>query len=484
MSKQTSRPSFHLDQGNDTPLYLQLAEALRKAIRDETFSPGDRLPSIRALADAAAVNPATAVAAYRILEKEGTVLAKAGSGVYVTDLSKNDALAELALGRVVVPPGAIDMAAGSPSPDLFPALDFKELAAEVLERDGGRAFGYTESSGYPPFREAAARFLSDFQGFTPAIEDLLVVSGAQQGIDLAAKTLVGSRDTVAVESPTYRGAASVFWSRGASTVGIPLEGDGMDLSALEEVAQKGHLRLVYVIPRYQNPTTICWSREKMLGLLALAERYDFFVLEDDFVSDLWYDQAPEPASLKALDNHDRVIYVRSFSKVLLPGLRLGFVVSPACFRGALDAAKRVTDIATDGLAQRIVDLYLRRGLHLDQRQRLRAHFHALYQATVAGLRNLAPQGISFCPPGGGLHLWVRLPLGMTGTQLYRDALARGCVVVPEGVYSANEGDRESRDEHLRLSFASLGIDEAKRGIRILEGLIARPSGPRSVLPLL
>lgn len=481
MAGSEKRPQFILDQGSETPLYLQLADALRRVLREGTYAPGARLPSIRALSDGAAVNPATVVSAYRILEREGAVFARAGSGVYAAEL-RNDALTELALGRVLVPPGAIDLAAGSPSPELFPVLDFKGLAAEVLERDGGRAFAYREGPGYPPFRESAARYLAETQGFSPESEDLLVVSGAQQGIDLAAKAVLDPRDTVAVERPSYRGALAVFWSRGAATEDIAIDGEGMDLNALEAVAKGGRLRLVYVIPRYQNPTTLCWSEARMRGLLDLAERYGFYVLEDDPVSNLVYGTRPTPPNLKSLDSGDRVIYVRSFSKVLLPGIRLGFVVAPRALRPAMDAAKRATDIATDGLLQRIVDLYLRRGLHRDQERRLVAHFRGVYGAALSALAPLLGRGARLAPPGGGLHLWLELPEGIGGVAAYASALERGCVVVPEAVYG--EG-ADAPDRHLRISFASVDEAGARRGVALLsDALASLGSGDPAVLPLL
>jgi DNA-binding transcriptional MocR family regulator len=381
---------------SETPLYLQLAEALRGAIRGGDYPVGERLPSIRHLADAAGVNPATAVSAYRILEKEGWVEARAGSGVYARTPdgaedppegsfparrgkpawdgghgSPDAALTDMAAGKVLVPPGVLDMAAGAPSPALFPTEAFKELLNEVLDRDHGWAFGYQESAGWPPFREAIAEYLRTAHGIGAEASDIRVVSGAQQGIDLAAKALLGPRDSVAVETPTYRGALSVFWSRGAETLPIPVGPGGMDLHALERAVRERRPRLAYAIPRYQNPTTICWDQGIMRGFLELASRYGFYILEDDLLSDLSYGPRREPTCLKAMDVEDRVIYVRGFSKVLMPGLRLGAVLAPKALRDRFEAAKRATDISTDGLTQRALDLYLRRGLHRAQLDRPR-----------------------------------------------------------------------------------------------------------------
>jgi DNA-binding transcriptional MocR family regulator len=507
--------SIQLSVDSETPLYLQLADSLRREIRSGEYPDGERLPSIRRLADGAGVNPATAVSAYRILEKEGWVEARAGSGVYARSeggspggggsrggagteraagpgafgIGADAALGDLSAGKVVVPPGVLDMAAGAPSPDLFPTAEFKDLMNEVLDRDGGWAFGYQESAGWPPFREAIAEYLRSAHGLKADSSDIRVVSGAQQGIDLAAKALLGPRDSVAVEGPTYRGALAVFWSRGAETLPVPVGADGMDIGTLERVVREKRPRLVYVIPRYQNPTTVCWSAESMRGLLDLASSHDFYVLEDDLLSDLSYGPRAEPTCLKAMDEDDRVIYVRGFSKVLMPGLRLGAVLAPRALRDRFEAAKRATDISTDGLTQRALDLYLRRGLHRNQLDRLRTHYGRVYAAAGRAAAELAPLGVRFSPPEGGLHLWLSLPPAVTGTALRAACLARSCAVVPEAVYSAARtataaGGEAGADSHIRVSFAALTAEEAARGIRLIGGALAdlgRPGGERPLL---
>lgn len=490
---------IQLSINSETPLYLQLADALRRAIRSGEYPDGERLPSIRHLADQAGVNPATAVSAYRILEKEGWVEARAGSGVYARGAgspgsagtrqespggSAGDersgafadrggpaaptALTDLSSGKVFVPAGVLDMAAGAPSPALFPTAEFKHLMNEVLDRDGGWAFGYQESAGWPPFREAIAEYLLSAHGIRAGAEDIRVVSGAQQGLDLAAKAVLGPRDSVAVESPTYRGALSVFWSRGAETLPIPVGPDGMDLDELERVVKARKPRLVYAIVRYQNPTTISWSESAMRALLGMAERFDFYVLEDDLLSDLAFGKRRKPTCLKAIDDNDRVIYVRGFSKVLMPGLRLGTVVAPRALRDRFEAAKRATDISTDGLTQRTLDLYLRRGLHEAQLDRLKAHYARVYAAAVgAADQALRPLGLSFAEPGGGLHLWLSLPPSITGTALQAACLARSCAIVPEAVYGTGPGSAPAIDSHARVSFAAMTAEEADRGMRLI-----------------
>jgi len=489
--------TIKLENDTESPLYLKLADALRRTILSGEAAKGERLPSIRRLSDSVNVNPATVVSAYRILEREGWVLARAGSGVYVagvheglpggipgghepprgthsdhgrhsdrnTDVAIDGSLLDLSQGRVVLSPSVLDMAAGTPSPALFPVPAFKALMDEVLDRDGGWAFGYQESAGWLPFREALADYAHSALSIKTGADDIRVVSGAQQGIDLAAKALLKTGDSALVEAPTYRGALAVFWSRGADTLTIPLDSGCLDTGAMERLLRERHPRLAYVIPRYQNPTTVCWKEADMRTLLDLADRHDFYVLEDDLLSDLHYGTKPEPSCLKAMDRNDRVIYVRSFSKVLMPGLRLGMLVVPRALRERFEAAKRATDISTDGFIQRAVELYMHRGLHVERLEFLKTHYAKVYTAMVEEIRErLEPLGVTWFPPGGGLHVWLRLPEPVTGTALHGAALAKGAAVVPSSVY----GDAGRQDSHIRVSFASLSAGEVRRGIRILE----------------
>jgi len=498
-----------LNNDTESPLYLKLADALRRAIVSGEVLPGERLPSIRRLADGIKVNTATVVAAYRILEREGWLEARAGSGVYVgpkpptlginspdrpkvdSDASgtiMDEGLWDLSQGRLIIPSGVLDLAAGNPAPDLFPVDDFKLLMNEVLDRDGAAAFGYQESAGWAPFRDALALYASTALGIQAGAEDIRVVSGAQQGLDLAAKALLGPSDAAVIEDPTYRGAEAVFWSRGAATIPVAMDSDGMDLDQLEAALRRRRTPLVYVIPRYQNPSTRSWSRDRMEGLLRLADHHEFYILEDDLLSDLYYGSAPSPATLKSLDRHNRVIYVRGFSKVLMPGLRLGMLIVPPQLRQAFESAKRSSDIATDGLVQRTVELYLRRGYDRQRMDFLRSHYGRVYaEAVRLGASRLEPLGASFTKPGGGLHLWIRLPSPVTATRLHHEALLRGAAVIPSGVYG--NGPR-NRDDHIRLSFASLRPETVSAGIRIvseaLEKLILESKDPPalSALPFL
>ncbi|MEW6564023.1 MAG: PLP-dependent aminotransferase family protein [Spirochaetota bacterium] len=449
-----------LNEDSENPLYLQLADKLRQAIIRGEVTDGERLPSIRRLSHALQVNPATVVSAYRILEQEGWVRSRPGSGVYAkhkkslfdigTDLSYNHFKDEK----------IADLAAGTPSPDLFPVGQFKEIVLEVLDRDGGWAFEYQHSAGWETFRQTLTRYVKETVHISADPSAIWVVSGAQQGIDLTAKALLHSGDQVIVEHPTYRGALGAFWSRGADTISIELNPNGMDMDILEARLEQTRPRLLYMQSRFQTPTTYSWGKVELYRLLELAERYDFYILEDDLLSDLYFDAVPDPLNIKSVDQQNRVIYVRGFSKVLLPGLRLGMLIIPPKLQGLYEQAKQSSDIATDGFLQRAVDLYLQRDYHKNRMEELRRQYQLLYFQTVRAVEQyLEPLGCSLYRCNGGLHLWLGLPRGVKSAELYTKALERGLRIMP--------GEAFNDPSHIRLSFACIEPDNIEAAINKL-----------------
>jgi len=462
-----------LNEDSENPLYLQLADRLRLAIIRGNVIDGERLPSIRRLSNALQVNPSTVVAAYRILEQEGWVRSRPGSGVYA---KHKKSLADTGLDESGIKAGLsyhhttdgtyIDLAAGTPSPDLFPVAQFKEILHEVLDRDAGWAFEYQSSAGWQPFRETLSEYAKDVLHISSDPQSVWVVSGAQQGIDLTAKSLLHNGDRVILEAPTYRGALGAFWSRGADTIALELHPHGMDMTILEERLAQTKPRLLYIQSRFQTPTTYSWGKEELFRLLELADRYDFYILEDDLLSDLYFDEPPEPLNLKSVDRYNRVIYVRGFSKVLLPGLRLGLLIIPPTLQTLFEQAKQSTDIATDGFLQRAVDLYLKGNHHKTRMDELRRLYGHLYECMIkAAEAYLMPLGCNLHPCNGGLHLWVSLPEGIKGADLYARALEKGVRIMP--------GEAFQDSYHIRLSFACVKENEIEEAINNLASSITR-----------
>ncbi|MDP3488212.1 MAG: PLP-dependent aminotransferase family protein, partial [Bacillota bacterium] len=334
------------------PLYMALAEQIK---RDASELPAHtKLASIRTLAKDNGVNASTVVAALNLLESQGMVYCKEGSGTYLAPSFQPQSLPQAEL---MPQDDHIDFTSGTPSPEYFPVEDFQVAFNAVLERDRGHAFAYPEPQGYLPLRISITEYLKT-HGMTVEPEQVYITSGAQQAIFLLAQTLIKAGDTVLVESPTYPGALQAFQTCGAKIAAVPLGYNGPKLKQLTD-ALRFSPKLMYTVPNFQNPTGICYSQESRTLLIENARENDFYIIEDDHVSELYY-VGSRPRTLWQ-DAPDRVLYVKSFSKVFMPGLRLGFVIVPPTLLAAIHKAKLTADLGSSGINQRALDHYLRQG---------------------------------------------------------------------------------------------------------------------------
>jgi len=481
--------SLQLDKNSSMPLYQQLAQQLQGLINSGRLQAEEKLPPIRKLAGHLGINNITVVNAYRQLEQDGLLYSRVGSGTYVRpssrvqDFSLPNAsegsdynlpgLNIMDQGRLQIPDGAYNFASAIPNPELFPVADFKDILNQVLDRDGGSAFAYQEGQGYFPLRESLSTYLLN-SGIQADESCIQVISGAQQGIDIIAKSLLEAGDYVITENPTYTGAIAAFKSRGARIVPAPLEEDGVSLNALQEILEKYRPRLMYVIPNFQTPTGICYSQEKKLALLKLAKTYNFFLIEDDSFTDLSY--SGQPHAIKLLDEEHRVIFIKSFSKILMPGLRLAFLLAPGSIIPGLLRAKHSSDISTPGLIQRAFDLYLRKGLWNRHLEYMKKIYQQRYYLMLEAMKSHLPEEITYNQPGGGLSFWLRLPSGSSANYFYTRCLEKQVIISPGSLFSASE-ERDS--EYFRLSFAGLYPEDIGTGIQAL----SRSCRPGSSDPL-
>jgi DNA-binding transcriptional MocR family regulator len=339
----------------------------------------------------------------------------------------------------------------------------------VLERDGGSAFMYHESMGYKPLRESIAEYLPAY-GIKASAEDIHIISGAQQGIDIVSRVLLTNGDYVFVESPTYNGAVAVFKSRGAKIVEIPLLSDGPDMKVLEKLLKLIRPKFIYIMPNFQNPTGCTYSERKRKHLLLLCRRYDVMAVEDDYMSDLSYiDEGARP--LKGLDNEDRVIYIKSFSKIFMPGLRVGYLIIPSSIKEKVMSMKHITDISTSGLMQRVLDLYLRSGIWNKHLEYMKKEYSVRYFEAVRAVKKYL-RGASFTQPYGGLNLWVKLPEGINSGELYDKCKDRKVLFTPGTVFIKTSAG----EQFIRISFASTGLEQITEGISIIGQVMEEMKG--------
>ncbi len=473
--------SIQLTKEKNEALYVQLYNELLQLIQQGRLGPGYALPPVRRFAAYLGINPGTVVNAYKELEKNGYLFARRGSGSFVAEppeaLEKgrinDNELDDLELPDPEILSDesntAINMRSISLNPDIVSIKKFKEFILQILDRDQARAFGYQESQGFLPLRQSIASYLGAAGVHTDA-RHLQIISGAQQGIDIAARALLKHGDCVFTEAPTYPGALAAFRSRGAKIIDIPLEPDGIDLIQLENRLRQFHPRLLYIMPNIQNPSGISYSLEKRRRLMGLARYYDALVLEDDYISELTYGQK-RLAPLKSIDRDDRIIYLKSFSKIFMPGLRLAFLCMPERLIHRFLQVKHLADISTSGLTQRVFDLYLQSGSWQQHIREIRHIYATRFDFCCHMAADLLPKDIHWDIPSGGLSLWLQLPKNRTAAELTASCRRTGLLITDGSAFYPRGTDCH----HIRISFATLSLPEIEKGLQLLSRLLRHPT---------
>lgn len=453
-----------LDKNLNKPLYIQLYNEIRESIVEGKLKPHTKLPAIRKLALKLKVNNVTIVNAYNLLQENDLVYKRVGSGTYISDIQPYDNEGEdsIRMNDTIT----YDFASTTPDPNLFPVDDFKSVIDQVLSRDKGNAFVCSQPQGYESLRISIKKFLYKSKVYVDA-DDIHIVSGAQQGIDVISKTLVNYGDFVFCESPTYAGAIAAFKSRGAKIIDIKLEKDGMDLQTLENKLLYFKPQFIYLMPNFHNPTGISYSLEKRKQLLNLAEKYDTYIVEDDFSRDINFNTSKPQMPLKSLDKNNRVIYIKSFSKTLMPGLRLGFTIVPRSLQHDVLAAKQTSDISTSGLIQKTFDLYLRKGMWDKHTLFMNEIYSNKYNKMVEALNKHLPKDVNYTTPSGGLGFWICMPEGFSSLKFAQVCKKNDISIVPGSYFFINKNDSNC----FRLSVAFIKESIITDGVKSLSNLL-------------
>jgi 2-aminoadipate transaminase len=393
--------------------------------------------------------------------------------------STGRSLAESAIRRMgTVVAGREDLvsfAPGYPDPTLFPWGELRDIANALLDGADSGVLQYGPTRGHQPLLESIAGLLPA-RGISAPVEDLLITSGSQQGLDLIARVLVEPGDVVLVELPTFTGGIAAFRNARAELAGVRQDDDGLSLDALDEVwreknAQGKRVKLLYVIPNFQNPTGRLLSRTRRLAVLDWAERRDVLIVEDDPYGSLYFEDVASQADtrpLRADDRHGRVLYLSSFSKTLAPGFRVAWMVAPRELIDRFETAKQSTDLTSGILDQRIVHEALTRGVIDAIAPALRATYQRKRTVMETAMRAAIGTRLTWPAPKGGFFLWVTLPEGHRDIELLARAMAHGFVFV---VGSAFFVDGSGHDT-IRLSFSAPADDRIIEGVARLAAALA------------
>jgi 2-aminoadipate transaminase len=368
----------------------------------------------------------------------------------------------------------ISFAPGHPAPETFPWREFSEIAAELLSGRDGSVLQYGPTRGHRPLLEEISGILHA-RGIDSAMEDLLVTTGSQQGLDVVARVLLDPGDVVLVELPTYTGAITAFRNVQAEMVGVPQEADGIELRALDDTCQRlrregRRVKFLYVVPNFQNPTGLLIGLEKRRRLLEWAASRDILLVEDDPYREIFFEDSATEADvrpIKADDTDGRVVYLSSFSKTLAPGYRVAWMAAPPALAQKFEMAKQAEDLLTGSLDQRVIYEACRRGILRRQLPLLRRHYQEKRDVMEAALKAALDGVVTWPMPKGGFFLWATLPAGLDANAMIPRAVEHGVIYVAGEAFFVNAPENNT----LRLSFSAPAPDRIREGVSRLAATI-------------
>lgn len=439
-----------LERYSSKAVYLQIRDRISHLIKSGALQPGDRLPSIRSLAKSTEVNKLTVIEAYSVLEADGLIYARQGAGYFVSRLKiacpqypsnfapPQDVFVSeqqggsffnvymMAMVCARQQEGMINLNWGFPQDSGLE--DLQRIARRAMNQVTDTLFNYDQPQGQLTLRQQITRMLVQ-RGLDVTPENLIITSGSQQGLSLALHYYVQPGDWVIVESPTYYGILGMLSNLGARVIGIPMTAEGMNLELLERYLYTHHPKLIYTISTLHNPTGITTSLAHRQELLHLAQRYECVILEDNAYEGLNFE--PVPAPIKALDKQGVVTYIGTFSKTLMPGIRVGYMVVTGQHYQPLVERKLFNDLHVSTVSQAIISEYLASGHYRRHLAHLRTHHLQSRNIILNALERNFPPGASWTVPNGGIFLWVHLPTGTPMKAIYHQALSQK-VLIAEG----------------------------------------------------
>ena len=365
-------------------------------------------------------------------------------------------------------PGLISFAAGYPAPDVFPWDDLQSITTQILARRDGSTLQYGATRGYRPLIEHLLAHTLSARGISSRFDDIVITSGSQQGLDLIGRVLIDPGDPVIVELPTYSGAIAAFHNLQASLVGVPQDANGIEIASVDRVAtdlkrQGKPAKFIYVTPNFQNPAGLLMSAQRRRELLDAARRHDLVILEDDPYGSIYFEDVTtfeDTRPIKADDTDNRVIYLGSFSKILVPGLRVAWMVAPPAIAQKVELCKQAADISSGVFDQRIVHGALAGGVIDRIAPGLRAHYQAKRTVMERALESHLQGQVKWTSPRGGFFLWIELPPGVDDRALFDRAIKEKVSFVLGSAFFVNGAGHE----FARLAFSGISHEQIEQGI--------------------
>ncbi len=361
-------------------------------------------------------------------------------------------------------PDVISFAAGNPAPEAFPVKAVSEITAKILSENPIAALQYSITEGYTPLRDTVKKRLASQNSYDPDIDEVIITSGGQQGNELSCKVFLNEGDTLICESPSFIGSINSFKSYNVNLVGVEMDDEGIDPEKLEAALKANpNTKIIYLIPNFQNPTGKCMSYERRKTVYQLAQKYNVVILEDNPYGEIRFEGEHIP-SIKSLDTDGRVIYCGSFSKVLAPGIRVGFVSAPKPIVQKIVVCKQVADVHTNILAQMIADEFMNNYDFEAHLEKIREIYRKKCGLMLSEIDKNFSKKITVTRPQGGLFIWATLPEGCDMTGFCKKAVEAKVAVVPGNAFTVHETDPINS---FRLNFSTPTDEQLVKGCEIL-----------------
>lgn len=451
---------------NSDPMYRRLGDAFLNKISADELVADTRLPAIRTLASALNVNNTTVVSAYKYLEQKRAVYSVMGSGTYVARKTEtvNSQAASIPLADDCINFASTEFTNSEEVSAHFPTDDFRSAFDMVLTRNGANAFSYAGQRGFLPLRESVCTLLSQ-SSVSVEPHEIQITASLRDGLEILLDGLINPGDAVVLESPCAQWVTAAFAFSGAKIYELPLTENGPDLERLFFLAKKFKPKLFFLSTNYQFPTGLCYTDDAKEKILEIARNFDAYIIESDDYGDFFYNKIKIP--LKAADTNGRVIYMKSFERMLTPGL-VGYIACAEAVVNRLRESERAS-----GYIQRSLDVYLRNSDFNAHCTNVRGAFAKKYRRAITAAETFLSPYASYIVPGGGLGLWVS-PKDSRKTSKFIDAFLRSKVLVSPGrLYAPIALSSAMAERHFRISFANSTEDEISKGIGIIASVLAR-----------
>lgn len=456
---------------------MQLYDILKKDILQNKWKENEKFYSIRQISIKFSVNPNTVLKVFQTLEEEGYLCTVQGKGSFIKkgyQLDINERMTPILntfrfgqnrLGK------EINFSNGSPPKEYFPVVEYREILAEILSdpEESKNLLGYQEIQGLESLREELAKYVSKYRIVTSK-ENIILCSGTQSVLDLISTTFgTNPRKTVLLSNPTYQNAVYIL-KNFCNIENIDLQENGWNMTELEDILRTKKIHFIYIMTNFQNPTGISWSLKKKRHLLEMAKKYDFYIIEDECFSDFYYD-GKIPISLKSLDEEERVFYLKTFSKIVMPGISLAMLIPPKEFVERFSIDKYFIDTTTSGIQQKFLEIFIRRGLLAKHLEELREVLSENMFYMIERLQKMPHLKLLHIPQGG-FFLWIELDNYIDGEKFYYKCRLRGLSILPGFIFYFNQKNICK----IRISIVPANLEEMEEGLQIMQDILEHCEG--------